>query len=40
MSTLLSDNNILKSNDFSREYSGQLMLKFFENGEDIPNRDW
>ena len=32
-STLLSDDDILKSSKHAKEYSGQLMLKFFEEAE-------
>lgn len=38
-STFLSNNGVLNSNQFSKEYSGQLMLKFFEDGEEIPDKD-
>ena len=35
----LSDNEILKSNQFSKEYSGQSILKFFEKDKDILDKD-
>lgn len=35
-SNLLSDNNVLCSNKFCKEYCGQSMLNFFEPEEEIP----
>ena len=32
-STLLSDNDVLKSSKYAKEYSGQSMLKFFDDTE-------
>lgn len=34
-STLLSDNDVLNSNNVSNEYFRQLMLKFFDPGEAV-----
>ena len=32
-STILSDNNVLKAHKHAKEFSGQLMLKFFDQEE-------
>ena len=40
MLALLSDNDVLNSNNFSNEYCGQLMLKFFNPGEEVPECQW
>ena len=37
-SNLLSENDIFCSSKFSKEYSGQLLLKFFEPEEKIARR--
>ena len=36
ISTVLSDNDVLCSSKFSKEYNGKLMLKFFEPEEKWP----